>query len=460
MPPTARSPIVLKAIRFELRLALRHLRFGGGQTLLTVSAVAVGVSIVIFITALIFGLRQKLTALLIEAIPHITMQVKAVQPRPLAHLPGAAAEASSSRIEQQAPLQKHIDNWSQVADMVRRLPHVRLVAPAVRVQGFVSRGGHGVGVVVVGVDPALQDAVAPVSKHLIAGQYLTLRSEEMVIAANLAAELQVATGDRLRLTSSSGTSDTVTIVGIYRAGSRSDVYVTLRTAQRLFGLGTAVNTILVKLVDVFAADQVADHLMALLPYEAKSWSRESPNFRTSLRAQAAVAYIISGCSLLASSFAMASVLVVSVLQKSSQIGILKSMGARRQPDTPGLPLRRVGSGYGGQCAGCAARDVDGLSPGSDPSTGGAGGPGPRAPVSGRSVAGIYCPGHARGDRVHRAGGHTPRPTCGAPESGGGDAMRDNAAQHQWFCHHGAPGLLSASGSGSRRNTGGAQDVRG
>jgi lipoprotein-releasing system permease protein len=213
--------------------------------------------------------------------------------------------------------------------MVRRLPYVSLVAPAVRMQGFASKGGHEVGVSVVGVEPALQDEVAPVSKHLIAGQYLNLRSEEIVIAATFAEVLQVTTGDRLRLTSSTGTSDTVTIVGIYRDGYRGEAYVTLRTAQRLFGVGTAVNTIFVKLVDVFAADQVADHLMALLPYEAKSWSRASPSFRTSLRAQSAVAYIISVCSLLASSFAIASLLVVSVLQKSPQIGILKSMGARR-----------------------------------------------------------------------------------------------------------------------------------
>ena len=288
----------------------------------------VGVSIVIFITALIFGLRHKMTTLLIEAIPHITMHVKAVQPMRSADLPGAAAGDSSSRIEQQAPPQKYIDNWSQVAAMVRRLPYVRLVAPAVRMQGFVSKGGHRVGVSVVGIDPALQDAVAPVSKHLIAGHYLTLRSEEIVIAAAFAEELHVATGDRLSLASSAGTSDTVTIVGIYRDGHRGEAYVTLRTAQRLFGVRTAVNTIFVKLVDVFAADQVADHLMALLPYEAKSWSRVSPNFRASLRAQSAVAYIISVCSLLASSFAIASVLVVSVLQKSPQIGILKSMGAR------------------------------------------------------------------------------------------------------------------------------------
>ena len=132
---------MLKTIRFELRLALRHLRFGGGQTLLTVSAVAVGVGIVIFITALIFGFRQKLTILLIEAMPHITMQIKAVQPMLLADLPGAAAGASSSRIEQQDPPQKYIDNWSQVADTVRRLTQVRLVAPAVRGRGLRPGGG-------------------------------------------------------------------------------------------------------------------------------------------------------------------------------------------------------------------------------------------------------------------------------------------------------------------------------
>src|SRR4029079_12949150 len=52
-------------------------------------------------------------------------------------------------------------------------------------------------------------------------------------------------------------------------------------------------------------------------------------FVSSLTAQAASAYLISAFSLIASSFAIASVLIVSVLQKSKQIGILKSMGATR-----------------------------------------------------------------------------------------------------------------------------------
>ena len=128
-----------KTIRFELRLALRHLRSGGGQTLLTVSAVAVGVIIVIFITALIFGLRQKLTILLIEAMPLSPCRSRRCS-RCCWPISPVLLRASSSRIEQQAPRQKHIDNWSQVADMVRRLTNVRLVAPAVRGQGFASKG--------------------------------------------------------------------------------------------------------------------------------------------------------------------------------------------------------------------------------------------------------------------------------------------------------------------------------
>src|SRR5262245_29585112 len=166
--PTLRS-IVPKALRFELRLALRHLRAGGRQTILTVSAVAAGVIIVIFISALMFGLRQKLTADFTEAIPHITLQSEEVKPIPLAHVPRAGAGASSSRIELQASHQKYLDNWSHVTDSVRRLPRVRTVAPTVRGQGFASRGQHTVGVSVVGIEPALQDEVAPVSKYLYTG---------------------------------------------------------------------------------------------------------------------------------------------------------------------------------------------------------------------------------------------------------------------------------------------------
>jgi lipoprotein-releasing system permease protein len=346
------NTFVPRRLRFEIQLAIRHLLSGGGQTLLTVSAVAAGVIIVIFITSLIFGLQGQLTELLTDAIPHITITVEEPAPQPLAKVPGAPEGAISSRIEQQAPQLKFIDNWPQVIETVRGLPNVRALAPVVSGQGFASKGANPVGVAVVGADPALQDIITPVTKNLIAGSYLNLSSDEIVIDAELAEDLSVTTGERIRLTSSTGTTDSFTIAGIYSRGQgRGSAYVTLRTGQSLFGYGASVNTIYVKLFDIYNADSVADRIMALLPYEARSWTREFPQFLTSLQVQTASAYLISVFSLIASGFAIASVLIVSVLQKSKQIGILKSMGARRRQILTvfiyeGLGVALIGSSLG------------------------------------------------------------------------------------------------------------------
>ena len=322
--------LVPRSLRFETQMALRHLSSGGGQTVLTVSAVAAGVIIVVFITSLIFGLQDRLTELLTEAIPHVTITVEEPEPRALKNLPRPTAGVSS-RIEQQAPQLKFIDNWPQVVETVRNLPNVRAVAPVVNGQAFASKGANPIGVSVVGADPALQDAITPVTKNLIAGKYLGLASDEIVIDDQLAKDLSISTGERIRVTSGAGVGDSFTIAGIYSRGQgRGSAYVTQRTGQSLFGYGTSVNVVYVKLIDIYNADTVADRIMALVPYEAKSWTREFPQFLSSLQVQSASAYLICAFSLVASGFAIAAVLIVSVLQKSKQIGILKSMGARRR----------------------------------------------------------------------------------------------------------------------------------
>jgi len=88
-----------RGLRFESQLAVRHLRSGGRQTLLTISAVAAGVIIVVFVTALIFGLQRRWTNILTDALPHVTIRVVDPKPMPLATVPGAPSGVVSSRIE-------------------------------------------------------------------------------------------------------------------------------------------------------------------------------------------------------------------------------------------------------------------------------------------------------------------------------------------------------------------------
>jgi lipoprotein-releasing system permease protein len=351
-------------LRFEATVAYRHLRSGGGQTLLTVSAVAVGVIAIVFITALIFGVQVQIRDLLTDLLPHVTVSPLEQEPVPLAATAPQGDSATGrpkeaplilSRIERQSPQRKEIQNWPRIVQVIRGIPHVVAIAPAVTGQGFLSHGEKRVGVQLFGSDPEKLDAVTAVAKYVFAGHYLGLGADEIVIGYKLSQDLGVGVGDRVRLTSTEGRSDSFRIVGIYDTGQQqsygSRAYITLRSAQSLYGAGTAVGSILIRADDLMIADWVADRVAALLPYKAESWSSEAPQVVSGLRAQRAVAVLISFLSLAASAFAIASILIVSVVQKSKQIGILKSMGAKRRQilmvfTLEGLEISLVGSTLG------------------------------------------------------------------------------------------------------------------
>jgi hypothetical protein len=142
------------------------------------------------------------------------------EPTPLAEVPGAPPGASSTRLEQAAPQQKDIDDWPRVVAVNRTVAGVALVNPVVRQQGFASKGGHVVGVTVVGADPALQDGVTPVSKYVVEDRYQRLGSDELVVDTELAKDLNLAVGDRIRLA--------VEHRGVRREGGLAD----LRSAKR------------------------------------------------------------------------------------------------------------------------------------------------------------------------------------------------------------------------------------
>ena len=67
-------------VSFELTLAVRHLRSSGGQTLLTVSAVATGVALVVFISSLLFGVKAHVREMLTDTLPHIVVRVPQTDP--------------------------------------------------------------------------------------------------------------------------------------------------------------------------------------------------------------------------------------------------------------------------------------------------------------------------------------------------------------------------------------------
>lgn len=341
---------------FELRLALRHLRAGGWQTVLILAGVAMAVTLVIFITGLIVGVQRDLVDRVAGSTAHIIVQAPERQPR-LALQAGDDVLVISKR-QQRAWQPDTIDQCRCLEERLRRFRHVAAVSPAVIGQALVARAGRQFSVQIIGAEPSKQDRIAQISADLLEGDYLRLSSDEVVIGYELKQDLGATLGDRVRVVTASGNAAIYRIAGVFYTGQqqidRSTAYVTLRAAQTLFGTGTQVNRMSVKVDDPFLANQVADAIASSLDYDVDTWMRQNPNLLQAIEAQNRSVTMISAFSLIAAGFAIASVLIVSVLRRSKEIGILKAIGARRRQILLVFTYESLLLGVGGATLGALA----------------------------------------------------------------------------------------------------------
>ncbi|MDX1931757.1 MAG: FtsX-like permease family protein [Capsulimonadales bacterium] len=322
-------------MRFETQLAIRHLAHGGGQTALTVAAVAMAVTVIIFINSLITGVQERILKDLLGSLPHITVKPLDDKPRILAktqYVAQATDALLGTNQQKQVQQRSQIENWKQVEQELAQYPDVRVIASAVRGNAFLIRGAKRLGVTVSGGDPPAQEKIVGLQENMIAGRWLDIGPEDCVLGWRLADEAGVNLGDRVRIESAQGVVAYYRIAGIFDTGNNQadfgQVYVNLRAAQSLFATNQEVSSILIRLNDPFRANEISDHIAASLPYKTESWMREQAFIVNAFQSQNSTRIMICGFALMASAFGIASVLIVSVVQKSKQIGILKSMGAK------------------------------------------------------------------------------------------------------------------------------------
>jgi lipoprotein-releasing system permease protein len=198
---------------------------------------------------------------------------------------------------------------------------------------LVARGAVSRAVSLVGIEPAAYFRIVPMSEKLVHGAP-RVTTEDILIGTVLATDLGVHVGEKLRVESLRGTGVTLTIAGIFDLGSQPanerTTYVALRTAQHLLALPGGVTEVDVTITDVYAADVVAEHIAALTGARTESWITTNDQLFAAITAQSASSDAIRFFVALSVAFGIASVLVVSVVQKSREIGILRAMGITRR----------------------------------------------------------------------------------------------------------------------------------
>ena len=314
---------------FEVLVALRFLKEGHTQTHLILSGIGVGVGVIVFLSALIGGLQDSLIERTLGTQAHVVVRAPEDVVRPLT--PPAPGREVASRLEQPAQRLRSIVGWPQTLDLLRGLPRVTAASPTVSGAAFALRGLANRSIALRGVEPASFRRIIDMAPRMTAGEF-RVDATNAAIGVELAADLGVSVGDKIRVETPDGRSDVFVVAGIFDVGNKDLnerwVFVSLRAAQTLLDLAGGISTIELKVDEIFAAEGVAGEIAARTGLQADSWMKLNRQLLVGLRSQSASSWMIQFFVVVAVALGIASVLVVSVVQKSREIGILKAMGTR------------------------------------------------------------------------------------------------------------------------------------
>ena len=313
---------------FETRVATRFLREGRMQTLLIIVGVAAGVAVVAYISALITGLQRNTIEKTLGAQAHITVSQRDDVVLP-ARAPASAPTQTLVQTQPRAQRPRSIGNWQELVPLLEAMPQVVAVSPMVSASGLAERGEASKAIALVGVDLDRYDRIVGLRAKVVQGA-ARLGPGEGILGLELADDLGVRVGDRVGIVTG-GVNDSLRVTALVDLGvrdlNRRTVIVPLRTAQSLVGLPGGATSLDLTLVDIWAAQVLADDLAKRWPHKVESWQQANAQLVSALNAQSVSTAVIRGVVMVVVVLGIASVLVVSVVQKSREIGILRAMGA-------------------------------------------------------------------------------------------------------------------------------------
>jgi lipoprotein-releasing system permease protein len=321
---------LLRRLWTEWSIALHFLREGRAQTIMILIGVAVGVAVIVFVTALIEGLQSNLIERTLGTQAHIRLlppdEFNQLVPVPVGTVQLVLEDKRAQRL-------RSINNWQQVTATMDLLPRLTAVSPVVSGPAFARRGAAFESVALVGIDLVRYQQIIPLQDYLLAGQ-LRLGAGDAMIGKLLADSLGLQVGNKLRLETGLQGNAVVNIAGIFQLGVREldarYVYLDLKQAQSLLNLPGGITVIDLTVADIFAADAIAAQIARLTALKAESWIETNAQLVSALTAQSMSTNMIIVFVALSVAFGIASVLSVSVVQRTREIGILRATGATRQ----------------------------------------------------------------------------------------------------------------------------------
>lgn len=299
----------------SLRIAWRFLRSAWTQTLSITLGIAVGVSVQVFIGSLITGLQASLIDKTIGSQSQITIST--------------VAEGD------------FIADYNEITTYLETVDNVKSIGVSIETGAVLIDDTRTRNILVRGLDmQGSEDIYRFTDRFVVDGSSLPDAANEVLIGITTATKLSLSIGDSFSIYlppavngSGEGTYYPVTISGIFdfRITSLNDTWVitTLSTVQDILDVGDVVSKIETQVSDVFATDEDAVSISDALDndlIQVVDWKSQNAELLSGLAGQSSSSIMIQVFVTLSVVLGIASVLAITVLQKSRQIGILKAMG--------------------------------------------------------------------------------------------------------------------------------------
>jgi lipoprotein-releasing system permease protein len=332
---------------FELQIALRYLlarrteAFISVISVISMLGVAVGVAALIVALALMTGLQNELRDRLLGSQAHVYVSK-----------------------------QGGIEDYRAEVTALRAVPGVVGAAPTVLGKALASAGGVDEFITLKGIDPALELTVTDLADAMRSGAVADLAGVEdrlpgIIIGQTLSQRMGAFVGDTITLLTPQGTlspmgmlprSRPFRVVGIFSLGlfevDSSWGFVTLDQGRRLFG-SAAPEYIQLRVSDIWAASAVADAVTGRLGllYVTQDWQEMNRALFSALWMERLALGIAIGLIVVVAALQIIASLVLLVMEKSADIGILKTMGASARSITAIFMLQGSIIGLVGTAAG-------------------------------------------------------------------------------------------------------------
>lgn len=297
-------------MRLAFKIALRFLTSSKGQTILIAFGIAIGISVQIFIGSLIEGLQISLLDATIGNASHITVSAN----------------------EKNEPID---DYETIIADIKANYTEVDKISPTLTKGAFIKTDDKTNQIVLRGFEIDRADQIYKFSDALLDGGALPkVSTNEVIVGLNIAEDYGVELGESLEIITPEGSVFEAKVVGFFdlKVASINQTWVIadLAFAKDIFDYqNTQVTGIEMQVAEPFDADLISDRMSLEIPVEAvkfDNWKVQNEQLLSGLSGQSTSSLMIQVFVVISVVLGIASVLAITVLQKSRQIGILKAMG--------------------------------------------------------------------------------------------------------------------------------------